>query len=264
MLTANEIRNVTFNRSMGGYKTAEVDVFLDQCADTVAALTTAKAELEKKLEVLADKLVEYRNDEDSIRTALLSAQRLGDTVVREANHKAGLILDDANIKAQKIVETAQRNIVDAEKEFERIRREITAFKARMLAIYREHLALIDVLPEEPEERAETASAAEESGTETQPEAVETVPAPAAETDPPAFEPVVEADVKMAPAEEAARDVVLDLPILQEDENAAPAAAEEPAAVETAASSRFGDLKFGDDYDISKDTDEDPGFFRRRK
>ncbi len=72
--------------------------------------------------MLADKLVEYRNDEDSIRTALLSAQRLGDTVVREANHKAGLILDDANIKAQKIEETAKRKIVDEERELERVKR----------------------------------------------------------------------------------------------------------------------------------------------
>lgn len=128
MLTANEIRNATFNKSMGGYKTTEVEAFLDQCADTVAALTSQKAELEKKLEVLADKLVEYREEEDSIRTALLSAQRLGDTVVREANHKAGLILEDANIKAEKIVETAQKNIQDAEREFERIRHEITAFQ----------------------------------------------------------------------------------------------------------------------------------------
>ncbi len=83
-------------------------------------LLSEKAELTKKLEILADKLVEYRNDEDSIRTALLSAQRLGDTVVREANHKAGLIMDDANIKAQKIVENARRSIVKEEEELRRI------------------------------------------------------------------------------------------------------------------------------------------------
>ena len=96
MLTVNDIRNVRFTTSMGKYKAAEVDEFIDRCAETISALTAAKIELEKKLEVLADKLVEYRNDEDNIRTALLSAQKLGDTVVREARHKAGLILDDAN------------------------------------------------------------------------------------------------------------------------------------------------------------------------
>ncbi|HIW74009.1 MAG TPA: DivIVA domain-containing protein [Firmicutes bacterium] len=269
MLTANEIRNVTFNRSMGGYKTAEVDEFLDQCADTVAALTTAKAELEKKLEVLADKLVEYRNDEDSIRTALLSAQRLGDTVVREANHKAGLILEDANIKAQKIVDTAQKNIVDAQAEFERIRREITAFKARMLSIYREHLAVIDVLPEEPAEEAP----AQEPSPAAPPEAVQAEPAaePASE---PAFEPVEEPNAEAAAdsvySDDAAdgaasRGVVLDLPVLQEDDAAVPPEAGQPEPAAAAQpGSRFGDLKFGDDYDISKDTDDEPGFFRRRK
>ena len=78
----------------------------------------------KKLEILADKLVEYRNDEDNIRTALLSAQKLGDTVVREP-HKAGLILDDAKIKAEKIQENAQKSIRKEEREMERIRREVS-------------------------------------------------------------------------------------------------------------------------------------------
>lgn len=261
MLTANEIRNATFNKSMGGYKTAEVEAFLDQCADTVAALTSQKAELEKKLEVLADKLVEYREEEDSIRTALLSAQRLGDTVVREANHKAGLILEDANIKAEKIVETAQKNIQDAEREFERIRREITAFKARMLSIYREHLSLIDVLPEEPAEEpeapAEPEAEAVSTPVPTEPELIPQEPA----VEEPAFEPVEEPAAE--PAEPDARGVVLDLPILKDEDAETMKTAEEVPA-EQPAESRFGDLKFGDDYDISKDTDDEPGFFRRRK
>ena len=128
MLTPEEIRNIAFTKGIGGYKTNEVDLFIDQCADTVETLLSEKAELNKKLEILADKLVEYRNDEDSIRTALLSAQRLGDTVVREANHKAGLIMDDANIKAQKIVENARRSIVKEEEELRRIEKEVASFK----------------------------------------------------------------------------------------------------------------------------------------
>ena len=90
MLTAEEILNVGFTKSLGGYKTTEVDMFIEKCADTVTILNREKAELTKKLEVLADKLVEYRNEEDSIRTALLSAQRLGDTVVREAQPQGQL------------------------------------------------------------------------------------------------------------------------------------------------------------------------------
>ena len=60
MLTAEDISNVEFTKTLGGYKTAEVDDFLDECADTVAALTNERLALNKKLEVLADKVVEYR------------------------------------------------------------------------------------------------------------------------------------------------------------------------------------------------------------
>ena len=82
MYTAEDIRNITFTKSLGGYKTGEVDDFIDICADTVEELTKTNADLKKKMELLANKVVEYRNDEDSIRTALLSAQRMGDTVLR--------------------------------------------------------------------------------------------------------------------------------------------------------------------------------------
>ena len=88
MYTAAEIRNVEFTKNMGGYKAAEVDAFVDNCADTVEKLTAEKEELNKKLSILADKLVEYRRDEDSIRSALLSAQRMGDSIVREAKEQA--------------------------------------------------------------------------------------------------------------------------------------------------------------------------------
>ena len=243
LLTANDIRNYTFSKSMGGYKASEVEDFRDQCADTVAALTVAKADLDKKLEVLADKLVEYRNEEDSIRTALLSAQRLGDTVVRESNHKAGLILEDAKIKAEKMEEIARRNIQAEERELERIRKEVSNFKARMLSIYREHLSLIDILPDVKDEKPAPDREAEiESPAEEAPEK------------PVAFEQV---ETPVMPDEEDTEvDVVMDLPLIQEEEP--------PQPTRQSSYSRFGELKFGDDYDLSKDDDDTVGFSKRRR
>lgn len=265
MYTPQEIRSIEFTKSLGGYKTAEVDEFIDHCADTVEALINEKSELAKKLEVLADKLVEYRNDEDSIRTALLSAQRLGDTVVREANHKAGLILDDANIKAQKIEETAKRKIVDEEKELERVKKEVALFKSRMMSIYREHLSLIGMLPEDEtkEEPAvqETAEAPAKAEIPVQP-VTESTPAPA-ESPAAAAEPVPAERSETAAYEETVAAFRMNIPVLDEDEPAMTAAAES-AEAETKASTRFSDLKFGENYDISQDTDEEPGYFKKKR
>lgn len=250
MLTGEDIRNVRFNKSMGGYKVNEVDDFLDECAMTVDTLLREKDELSKKLEVLADKLVEYRNDEDNIRTALLSAQRLGDTVVREAKHKAGLILDDAKIKAEKIHDTARRDIQDEERELKRIQQEVANFKSKMLSLYREHLSLIDVLPEPEKEATASPPAAQ-----TEEPSVETEAAPAQS-------PAVSEQAAVEPPADAPAEAVFETPAVS-----APSAPETEAVPAAAQSSRFGELQFGDNYHVDTEQNEDAsagGFFRRRR
>lgn len=239
MLTLQQIRDVVFEKKMSGYKMSEVDDFIDACAETVQALITERDELNRKLELLAEKLMEYKNQEDSIHTTLLGAQRSADAVLREANHKAELILRDARIKAENIEEAATAAIAAQQEELRRLEQEVSNFRKRMLTIYRQHIELITELPvvEEPvEEISSGAPVAEE------PVAVE--------------EPVPEA----APVAEqlSAEEVPAEAPVAEEAASAEEPAAEEPAAVEEGAEParrrrvRFSDLKFGADYDISSD------------
>ena len=96
MLNPNEIANKRFDKVMGQkYRADDVDNYLAQVADSMNDLLEEKQELEKKLIVLADKLEEYKDDEESLRSALLGAQKLGDSVVRDAKAKARDILEDA-------------------------------------------------------------------------------------------------------------------------------------------------------------------------
>ncbi len=238
MYTVEEIRNITFTKSLGGYKTSEVDDFIDGCADTVEALTAEAEDLKKKMEVLAAKVREYRDEEDSIRTALLSAQRLGDTVLREANHKASLILEDAQIKADKIEEVARQQIQEQMDELERMKQLVGEFKNRILNVYREHLAMIDVLPdyEQPEQEEEPVeeeaeAPVEEAVTEEMP-----VEEPAQE------DTFAEETPAMPVSPDAVEETVVSL--FTEDEQ------------EEAATSQFGNLKFGTDYNIEDDDDDE--------
>lgn len=266
MLTVDQINNVTFSKARGGYSTVEVDDFIDKCADTVAGLIEERNTSNKKLEVLADKLVEYRNEEDSIRAALVNAQRLGDTIVRESNQKAALTLEDATIKAEKIVADAEKKAQETlngiadqmkaqEVELARLQHEVAMFKERMLAIYKEHLSIIDVLPEEPvkEEVAEAEEPVVEEPVAVEPPVVE---------EPVAVEPVAEESATEEPVAEAPVEEPDVVPLFTLEDVAA--AAEEP--VEEASKSRFSDLKFGDDYDIGEDKDDSDskGFFKRKK
>ena len=76
-MNAKEISAKRFDKSAFGYKADEVDSFLNEIAAEVNELTSQNTELQKKLEILATKLEEYRQDENSMKQALLGAQKLG-------------------------------------------------------------------------------------------------------------------------------------------------------------------------------------------
>ena len=151
MISAQNVRDVRFTKTMGGYKTAEVDSFLDECADTIDALNRDVEENTRKMQVLAETIVDYRNQEDSIRTALLSAQRMSETVISEANEKAEAIISEAQEKANNIEEESKKAIQAELDELARIQKEVVAFRSRLLATYREHLTLIGILTDETHE-----------------------------------------------------------------------------------------------------------------
>ena len=106
MISPQDIRTVTFEKAMRGYRPEDVDAFLQQTAQDVETLTSEKAELQQKLYILAQKIEDYRKDEDNLKTALLNAQRMGENVIREAKQKAEGILRQARISAEDITRQA--------------------------------------------------------------------------------------------------------------------------------------------------------------
>lgn len=166
MLNLNDIINVSFRKSnFSGYRTEDVDSFIDQVKDSYdqllkktmeqaeayEALAVEKKELEKKLSVLAGKIEDYRLEESEIKNALVSAQKLGESSVREARHKAEIILKDANLKAERILGAAKSDVVEQQRELDDLKKKVVEFRTKLLAIYKEHLTLIDAIPSRKEE-----------------------------------------------------------------------------------------------------------------
>ena len=161
MLSLNDIINASFRKSgFSGYKTEDVDLFLDQVRDSfeqmqnkaveqdelIEKLRADNGQMAEKIKILADKVEEFRSQEDEIKNALISAQKVGDASVREARHRAEIIVKDANLKAEHIVAAADEKIVEQKKELERLQRSVSDFRSKLLAAYKEHLTLIDALP----------------------------------------------------------------------------------------------------------------------
>lgn len=217
MLTVTQIHNASFGKAnFSGYKTADVDNFLDEVAasfeqleaerndalkraqemtEQAAELAAKNEELQEKLAILAQKIETYREDEDGIKEALISAQRMSKKSVDDAKDKAGLILQDAKEEANAILDNAKvdatraaqeymEKIEEKKAELEEMKRQVTAFRSSLMEMYKKHLECIDHIPVFVTKEREEAAAKTEKPQTAEPEE-EPAPAPVEE---PAMQP----------------------------------------------------------------------------
>ena len=164
MLTPQDVRSVQFEKNLRGYRTEDVDHFLDkveqqlgQDAEQMEALRKQVADLTAENETLRRNMQSYEADGDMLKSALINAQRMGENVIREANQKAEDILHRANLRGDDIIRDANELLQKAsdradeiiseandkklaeEREYDRVRLEVTRFKSDVLNLYRTHV-----------------------------------------------------------------------------------------------------------------------------
>lgn len=101
MLTPAKIKNHHFDAAgRNSYKAESVDSFFEEVAESYEQMFKENGEMYKKIGLLAERLEEYKNDEDNIRNALLMAQRMAEKITREAQEKADALLSDAETRAK--------------------------------------------------------------------------------------------------------------------------------------------------------------------
>lgn len=167
MFTADEIRQITFEKTMRGYRPEDVESFMENIADEFEALEKEKRDLEEKLYLLAEKVEQYKAEEESIKTTLINAQRLGESIVSDARVKADNVIREATIKKNDIISSAYNEIEGTEEILNRLRKEVSDFKRNILSLYKTHIESLSTLPddkaeEQPEEVVEEAPAQEEA------------------------------------------------------------------------------------------------------
>lgn len=159
MLTPQEVSTHAFTKAvMGGYNMAMVDEFLDELTDDYTALYKENAALKAKMKVLVEKVEEYRATEDSMRATLLTAQRMADSIVREAEGKRDEILAKAEAGAQEKIARYQQELAAAEDRLKQGQQELARFIAASREICDKELQFLEQLPQLPVETEQPAPA----------------------------------------------------------------------------------------------------------
>lgn len=106
MISAKDLKNVDLAVVNSGYVTKDVDKLLNEAANTIEAYQRENKELYHKLEVLASKIEEYRSEEDAIKTALVTAQKMADKIKKESKDAAALLIESSEAEAKQKMDTA--------------------------------------------------------------------------------------------------------------------------------------------------------------
>lgn len=226
MLTIDEIKDISFRRGRG-YRGEDVDAFIDEVILTFEQMKKEKAELIRKMDILATRVEQYRADEETVRNALLTSQRIADQSVKEANAKAAAIVSDAEAKAASIQKEANATTAKQKDVYLKLKSDSVELRSELEALYKKHLETINTLPTD----AVVAREQEELNRKYPTAPVE---------EPEAVEPEYVQPETAAPAEEDVVDVS------QVEDTFEPVSTGTEFVPED---NKFSNLKFGENYDV---------------
>lgn len=293
MVLPDKFFDVQFGKAMAfGYKTEDVDEFVTTAIDAIKSQGEEIEVLQEKLGILAAELEKYREEEDSLRSALIGAQKLGDSILKDSKSKAEVILRDATLRANHIIEEAHVQLEREKTEYDLIKAEVSSFRERLISMYKVHIDQIAKIPHQA--KAQVEAPAQEPVTPVAPVAEEVpVPAPAAEMPeeeapapaPPMEDLQAQPEAAEPPQRRGTPAIQLELVENEEEEESAAVAsfssrvdriiAQQPTPAHTlyanpdfddededgedlllgqrpVISSKFGVLKFGDNFDLQGD------------
>lgn len=179
MLRPNQVKEKNFQSvGRGAYLSTDVDEFFSEISSSYEQMFKENGELIRKISLLADKVNEYRKEEEIVKQALLNAQQMSEQlvanadadadgedkvseaiaraeeIISDAKNEANVIIDAANSDSKIILASLNKKIAEQRLVMEMLEKEALNFRTNLINAYREHLKLVDELPEIAEQAVE--------------------------------------------------------------------------------------------------------------
>ena len=143
MTAPNELKKAVFQRAMRGYSPAEVDGYIEYLIKNYVELYRYNSSLENKIQELTARNAELSRDSETVRTALIDAQRAAAKIVGEAKEEADLIILSSKRSCDNILNEFRVHIAEEREKLISLQQEMTSFKERIYAELRDELALVE-------------------------------------------------------------------------------------------------------------------------
>jgi len=202
-VTPLDLRQCRFRTAIRGFDREEVTTFLMEAASDYEQAMRDNERLREDMARLESSIAQFRNLEASLKTALISAQKVADDMKATAEQEAARIVREAEARAELMAEKAQAKLEDVQREIDSIglkrRHAVTGIQATISAL---HNTLDFIREQDAREKAENAKTDADASAD----GAWDVPVPKAErTAEPAAQPALPAAQPKPEISQAARE-----------------------------------------------------------
>jgi cell division initiation protein len=141
-LTPIDITQREFPRRFRGLDPVEVKTFLEGVAEELQRLLKENALKDERIQRLEGEVQTYRERENELKTTLFATQRMTDQMKDKVRKEADLILKDAELKAEKLLERAHLMLAQFQGKIADLKRQKALFEARIRAAIQLHQELL--------------------------------------------------------------------------------------------------------------------------
>jgi cell division initiation protein len=142
-ITAQDIRHQEFSTRLRGYDRSEVEEYLSIVADALENEAAGRAELNQKIELLQKQLDNFRNLEDTLKNTLIRTQESLDDAKKTAEREGELIIREAQVKADRMVEEKRDRLNKLESNFQLLRSKWNEYFVKFRSLLNSHLEILD-------------------------------------------------------------------------------------------------------------------------
>ncbi len=155
VIPPHELKNKEFTRVMRGYSIPEVDEYISFVMEKYTDLYRENDALERKLQSALDALDTMRAEEESIRTALINAQKAGKQIVADASDRADRIMRSTKSDCMRVLAEFRDKATAERKTLVDLKNEVASLKQELFEKYQKHIEYLEVLT--PNAAAEAAA-----------------------------------------------------------------------------------------------------------
>ncbi|MCK5203413.1 MAG: DivIVA domain-containing protein [Desulfobacterales bacterium] len=143
-ITPLDIQQQQFKTRFRGFDIREVDAFLEQMAETFESFQKENQNRGDEVRRLELEIQGYRKREETFKRALLNSQKVLDQMKDNARKSAELIIAEAEVKAEKILNKAHNRLAQLHEDIAELKRQRIQIEVQISSIIEAHARLLEI------------------------------------------------------------------------------------------------------------------------